>query len=376
MEAEAAFRRALLLAPESPEIWFNLAKSLLAQDNVVAAEAAFQRVLGVRPVWSEAHLQMAFVTFCQRRLSEAEAAYRRALECAPNAEERLDALNSLAANVLNNEGRIEEARTAYRQALALKPDHWNCHGNMVLNEQYAPGATLAGLAEVHADWERRHAVPLRSTWRPFPNAAVPERPLRIGFVSGDFFYHPVGLFLAPVLERLERAEFFSVCYDNHKKTDELTRRLMKAAGQWRKVFDLSDEALAQRIRHDDIDLLIDLSGHTGRNRLLTFARRPAPVQLTWMGYVGTTGLSAMDYLIADRFHVPPGWEAHYQEKVLRLPDGYLTYEPPTYAPAVGPLPARTCGSFTFGSFNNTAKVNPAVVAVWADILRQVPARGC
>jgi len=386
-EAEAIFRRALLLAPQLPELAFNLGKALQGQQNFAEAEEHFLRALNQRPGWVECHYSLAQLYFAQRRLGDAEAAYRRTLELAPN---HVEALTSLGANVLNNQGRIDEARAVYRQALALDPDHAICHSNLVLNEQYAPGATLAGLAQVHADWEQRHAAPLRSTWRPVgqafqpdtiprgecragkPDLRQPERPLRLGFVSGDFFYHPVGIFLAPVLERLDRHLWPTFCYANQQKNDEMTRRLVKAAGHWSWVHDKSDEALAQQIRSDGIDLLIDLSGHTGRNRLLTFARRPAPVQLTWMGYVGTTGLSAMDYLIADRFHVPPGWEASYREKVLCLPDSYLCYEPPGYAPPVGPLPALASGLVTLGSFNNTAKITPPVVALWAAILRRVP----
>jgi predicted O-linked N-acetylglucosamine transferase (SPINDLY family) len=182
----------------------------------------------------------------------------------------------------------------------------------------------------------------------------------------------VALFLAPVIERLNGHQWFTVCYATQQQSDHVTRRLNQATGLWRSVGDLNDEALAQQIRNDSIDLLIDLSGHTGGNRLLAFARRPAPVQLTWAGYVGTTGLSAIDYLIADRFHVPIGWEQHYREKVLRLPDGYVCYQPPSYAPSVGPLPALKTGQVTFGSFNNLAKLNSRVVALWSDILKRVP----
>ncbi len=297
------------------------------------------------------------------------------MELAPD---HVEALNGLGANVLNNEGRIDEARAAYQQALALRPDHVSCHSNLLLNEHYAPEVTRAGLAQAHAEWEQWHALPLRSTWRPFSLTRDPDRPLRVGFVSGDFFYHPVGVFLAPILERLNRRSWFTACYASQQKNDELTARLTRSASLWRWVHDLNDDLLAEQVRADAIDLLIDLSGHTGRNRLLTFARRPAPVQLTWMGYVGTTGLSAIDYLIADRFHVPPhategvGYEEHYREQILRLPDGYLCWEPPAYAPPVGPLPALASGQPTFGCFNNTAKINPAVIAVWADILHRLP----
>lgn len=369
VEAETAFRRALLLTPELPELSFNLAKALQGQQQLRAAEAAFLQAIQLRPNWAEAHYHLAHLYYGQRRLSDAEGSFRRTVELVPT---HVEALNSLGANVLNNQGRIDEARAAYRQALAVAPDHASCHSNAILNEQYAPGVTLATLAEVHAQWERQHAAPLRSTWKGFTRSRDPERPLRLGFVSGDFFYHPVGIFLAPILERLKREQWNTICYDNHTKADDLTRRLQAAAGQWHHVADLSDAALAERIRADTVDLLIDLSGHTGRNRLLAIARKPAPVQLTWMGYVGTTGLSAVDYLIADRFHVASGAEGHFREKVLRLPDGYLCYEPPAYAPPVGPLPALKTGTLTFGSFNNTAKITPTVVAVWADILRRLP----
>jgi predicted O-linked N-acetylglucosamine transferase (SPINDLY family) len=369
-EAEAAFRQALLLQPDlPPEVSYNLAKALAAQEQFAEAEALYRRVLDRRPSWAECLLSLAHVYFSQRCLSDAGAAYRRALALQPG---HVEALNSLAADVLNNEGRIDEARAAYRQALALQPDHAACHSNFLLNEQYAPDVTPAGLAEAHAAWESRHAAPLRATWRPFPQARDPDRPLRLGFVSGDFFYHPVGLFLAPVLDRLDRTQFFTACYANQRKADDLTARLRRAAGLWRSVPDLSDEALAEQVRADGIDVLIDLSGHTGRHRLRTFARRPAPVQMTWAGYVGTTGLSAIDYLIADRFHVPLGAEEFYREKVLRLPDGYVCYEPPRYAPPVGPLPARASGRVTFGCFNNTAKITPPVVALWAAILHRLP----
>jgi protein O-GlcNAc transferase len=369
VEAEAAFRHALALEPNlPPEVQYNLAKALQNQEKFGEAEPLYRHVLEHRPDWAECHYSLATLCFSRRRLADAEAAYRRALQHKPD---HVEAMNSLAANVLTHTGRTDEAAAVYRQALAVQPEHAVCHSNLLLNEHYRPGVTPAGLAEAHAAWEGRHAAPLRSAWRPFAHDRDPERPLRVGFVSADFGLHPVGLFLAPVLERLRPPEWSTVCYANQRKADEQTQRLARAAGLWRNVADLDDEALAAQVRADGIDLLLDLSGHTGGNRLLTFARRPAPVQLTWMAYVGTTGLAAMDYLIADRFHVPAGAERHYVEKVLRLPAGYLCYEPPAYAPAVGPLPALAAGRVTFGAFHNPAKITPRVVATWADVLRRV-----
>jgi predicted O-linked N-acetylglucosamine transferase (SPINDLY family) len=161
-------------------------------------------------------------------------------------------------------------------------------------------------------------------------------------------------------------------YSVSSARDDLTDRMIAASTAWRHARGLSDEELADQIRADRIDLLFDLGGHTADNRLLVFARKPAPIQLTWIGYVGTTGLSAIDYLVADRRHVPEGSESHYRERVIRLPDGYICYDPPTYAPAVLPPPASAQGCVTFGCFNSPAKIGPDVLAAWMMVLLGVP----
>ena len=175
-----------------------------------------------------------------------------------------------------------------------------------------------------------------------------------------------------MLEHLDPRFCEAVCYNNQASSDDLTRRLAAAANEWREVLRLDDDVLADRIRADRIDLLVDLSGHTEGNRLLVFARRPAPIQIAWIGYPGTTGMTAMDYLIADRFHVPPHLETHYRETILRMPDSYVCFDPPVEAPAVAPLPAHAQGYVTFGSFNNLAKLTPEVIATWAEIVGRVP----
>jgi predicted O-linked N-acetylglucosamine transferase (SPINDLY family) len=196
--------------------------------------------------------------------------------------------------------------------------------------------------------------------------------LRLGFVSPDLGPHPVGRFLIRVLESLRPLACETVCYSDRIAEDDFTRRFRSAADRWHDTNDWSDDRLSERIRGDAIDILFDLAGHTAGNRLLVFARKPVPVQITWLGYVGTTGLSAMDYILADRFQLPQKTEDAYRERVLRMPDGYVCYDPPATAPPIAPPPVLSRGFFTFGSFNNPAKIGPSVVELWARILRRIP----
>jgi len=302
------------------------------------------------------------------RFEEAEAAARRALAISPDEP---GAMCNLAA-ALQAEGRLDEAGRCFRQSLAVAPDQPIIRSCALVCEQYRPDATLGELAAAHAEWDRRHAAPLAAAWRPHRNTPDPERPLRLGFVSPDFGAHPVGYFLEGVLENLDPQAWHTLCYSDRLKIDEMTARLQAAAGTWHDVRGVSDQDLAERIRNDRVDILFDLAGHTAGNRLLVFARKPAPIQVTWLGYVGTTGLSAIDYLLADRHQVAEGLERYYREQVLRMPEGYVCYLPPPEAPEVGPLPAAQNGRVTFASFNNPAKINRAVAAVWAEILRRVP----
>jgi predicted O-linked N-acetylglucosamine transferase (SPINDLY family) len=237
--------------------------------------------------------------------------------------------------------------------------------------QYQTGVTLRALAEEHAEFERRHTARLRSSWEPHHNPPDPQRRLRLGFLSPNFCTHPVGFFLIRVLEDLDRRQAETVCYSDTLAADAMTERFRTAATVWREVRGASHEQLVRQVREDGIDILFDLAGHTGGNRLLVFAQKPAPIQITWLGYVGTTGLTAMDYLLADRHEVPEAAESYYQERVLRMPAGYVCYAPPGYAPPVSRLPALQQEHVTFGSFSNPTKVTPQLIEVWSRILRRV-----
>jgi predicted O-linked N-acetylglucosamine transferase (SPINDLY family) len=187
-------------------------------------------------------------------------------------------------------------------------------------------------------------------------------------VSPDFGLHPVGFLTIKLLENAnpQDAQFF--CYSDRAITDNYTKRFAEAANQWTSIYGLSDEDLAHKIQQDRIDILFDLAGHTANNRLTMFARKPSPVQISWAGYVGTTGLASMDYVLADRFHVLQGEDEHYTEKVLRLPNCYVCYDPPSYSPPVNQLPANRNGYITFGCFNNLTKINSRILEHWSRIL--------
>jgi predicted O-linked N-acetylglucosamine transferase (SPINDLY family) len=301
------------------------------------------------------------------RLDDAVACYRKALASSPNFA---TAHNNLGLE-LQKLGRLKEAIASFRKALTIKPDLAEAHSSMALTTQYLPDVTLKELSEVHTSWDQQYGAPLQSGWRAHGNDPAPGRKLRIGLVSPDLGCHPVGYFVARLLQHKQQNDLECVCYSD-RNPDDLTERLQALSDEWMDTRDVSDEALSERIRSDKIDILIDLAGHTANNRLLVFARKPAPIQVTWVGYMGSTGLSAMDYLIADRWHVPEGAEGDYTEKILRLPNGYICYEPPYYAPEVGPLPFEKNGFITFGCFNNPAKINEGVVAVWMEILKAVP----
>jgi protein O-GlcNAc transferase len=401
--AIACCRRALELKPNYADAHNNLGVVLHELGQFDDAGTCFRRAIELKPDYAVAYNNFGNALKDQGRLEDALACCQRALELDP---EYAEAHNNLG-NVLKDQGRPDEALACFRRALELKPGFVMAHSNLLYALQYCEGVTPGSLAEEHAEYDRRHAanvgwdqpasasacssprLPISASLNlpispsphlPIGGPAVARAPLshptsarlRVGFVSPNLGRHPVGYFLVRVLENLSPEQHETVCYSDREFNDDLARRLQAAASGWRRVQGMSDERLAEQIRSDRIDILFDLAGHTAHNRLLVFARRPAPIQVTWAGYVGTTGLAAMDYLLADRYEVPEGAEGHYREQVLRMSDGYVCYDPPADAPAVNRLPALDCGHVTLGCFNNPAKVAPQAVAVWARILRRLP----
>ncbi|MBI4184062.1 MAG: tetratricopeptide repeat protein [Proteobacteria bacterium] len=363
-EATAEYAEAIRLKPGHAAAHDHLGVALQALGRHGDAIAHHERALALDPGSAEAESNLGLAHLALGRLGEAERAFRAALArdaaFAP-------ALNNLGS-ALKDQGRIEEALAAYQAALKARPRYRAAHSNLLYALTFAPGLDPAAVAEEHRAFGRTWGRGARAA--DFASRRDPERRLRLGYVSPDFREHSVAAFIEPALAAHDRDRFEVACYANVARPDATSARLKAVAGRWVDIVGLGDEEAAARIRADGIDLLVDLAGHTGENRLGLFALRPAPVQATWIGYPNTTGLAAIGWRITDAIADPPGArDTLYSERLVRLPGCFLCYRPP----AAAPEPARAPGPFAFGSFNHLAKLNPRVIAAWAEILRRVPA---
>ena len=393
-EAAAPLAEAARLAPDNAVMRLNLGVTLMELRRFAEAEEHFRRALALEPARPEAHNILGNVLFSQGRLGDAAAAFREALRLRPDYAPAHDNLGRIA----RAQGRIQEAVTHYRAALALQP-RAATHSNLLLALNYLDGLSPEEIFAEHRRWAGRYADPLAPGTTASPAVAeksgVRDRRLRVGYVSPDFSNHAVAYFFEPVLRAHDREAFDVFCYSNVLSPDATTERLRSMAPHWREIASLDDDQATALIRSDRLDVLVDLAGHTARNRLGIFARRAAPVQVTWIGYPNTTGLRTMDFRITDHVSDPPGkTEAFYSEKLLRLPGPFSVYQPSHDAPEVGPLPSLmggaggppaglsshteagvtigACGTITFGCFNNFAKVTPAAIALWSELLAMVP----
>jgi predicted O-linked N-acetylglucosamine transferase (SPINDLY family) len=366
-EAEQSYRQALALEPALATAHVGIGNVLRQRAQLKEAEDSYREALKFAPTLARAHSNLGLTLFELGRPEEAEQCYVQALALEPA---RYSAHDNYAY-VLMRTGRLEEAERSYRRALALKPTLAATHSNLVLLLNYIPGRAAAEIYAEHCEFGRRFRQP--DPVRPHRNTPDPERRLRIGYVSADLRHHSVAFFIAPVLSQHDERASQVICYYNGQRSDATTQRLKAHADLWHDVFSLKNDALADLIRQDAIDILVDLGGHTANNRLLTFARKPAPVQATWLGYLNTTGLEAMDWRIADARAAPEGlFDSLHSEKLLRLPYSQWCYEPPARCPAVVPPPSTRAEGCTFGAFSIPAKINARVIEVWSRLLRSVP----
>lgn len=368
-EAVQCLEDALKLNPNSDAAFTNLGMALKETGRLDEALAAHYRAIELNPKSHFAFNNLGGFLKEQGRFAEALACFEKAIALQPG----FHLAHNNRGSALCELGRAREAVECFRRALELKPTYHHAFSNLLFALNYLPDTDRAELFAEHRRFDATYGEPLRALITPHTNLPDPERVLRVGFVSGDFRDHPVASFIEPVFAHYSRTNLEVFCYANHPIEDEMTARLRGRVEHWRNVASLTDDELATAIRHDRIDILVDLSGHTARNRLLVFARKPAPVQVSMIGYMQTTGMSAMDYRITDSGLDPVGMsEAFNVEQLIRLPAGAATFRPPADCPPVNELPALTNGFLTFGSFNNLAKVTPEAVTAWAEILKTIP----
>jgi predicted O-linked N-acetylglucosamine transferase (SPINDLY family) len=295
--------------------------------------------------------------------------FERAAALAPGHAEIHNAL----AVAHHNLAQHEQALGHYRKALEIDPGFAQVHSNLLMALHYVEPEDFDAMFREHLAWAARHAAAFEPAARDsFPNRRDPERRLRIGYVSPRLAAGPVAHNLLPLLQAHDHASFHVTCYSTSTVDDEVTRLIRTHADAWREAWETDDEALVRLIRDDAIDILVDLSGHCPGHRLGVFARRAAPIQMTWLDYSNTTGLATMDYFVGDPLQTPAGTPQRYTEELLRLPDVRLPYCPPKALPDVVPPPALRNGHVTFGCINRLSKSNPALVAAWSEILAAVP----
>ncbi len=367
-EAILSYNEAIAIKPDWAEAHTYLGSAQLSLDQLNDAVASFRRALALKPDFAVAHNALGLALQTQGRFDDAIASHRQAIRLEPDLAE---AHNSLG-NALKELARVDEAIASYRKALDIKPDFSVAHSNLLF-AMHCEAADPGELLKAHRRSEKGYAKPQSDPTDRRSVGDDPDRRLRVGFVSGDFRNHSVSYFLERPFASYDHQRLEFYCYSNFNLEDATTARLRSSVDQWRTIADLKDEQVIDAVRVDGIDILVDLSGHTKGHRLAVFAAKPAPVQVTWLGYPDTTGLSAIDYRLSDAIADPPGdADVYCVERLVRLPNGFLCYQPPDDAPEVAPLPMTDRGHVTFASFNNLAKVTPQVVESWARILQSVP----
>jgi predicted O-linked N-acetylglucosamine transferase (SPINDLY family) len=367
-EAVACCRRAVELKPDHAEAHSNLGTALHDQGQIEAAMGCFRRALQLKPDYPETLSNLGIALQAQGSLNEAINCFQTALEQKPG----LISAHINLGNAFLTTGKLKEAISCFRQALHLDPSSAEAHSNLLYTLHFCPDQNARSIYEEHHRWNEQLAAPLVKTILPHSNDRTPSRRLRVGYVSPNFRDHVVGRNLLPLFREHDRQYFEIVCYSDVRRPDEITSHFSASANRWRNIVGTTDDTLAQLIRDDRIDILVDLTLHMANNRLLVFARQPSPVQVTFAGYPGTTGLSAIDYRLTDPYLDPPGLgDDFYSEESIRLADTFWCYDPLSDQPQVSSLPALESGAITFGCLNNFCKVNPSVLKLWARALGAV-----
>ena len=362
-------KRAIVTYPKAAPYYNNLALAYQKKGLVDEAVKAFQKAFEIDSNYSEAHNNLGTLLKDRGDLAAAASCFEAAIRINPGFATAYYNLGT----VLCDQGHVPEAIAAYKKALSIHPGFVQAHSNLLYTLHFSDSMSPVDVFSEHQVWEQAHARAYKPVQGDFPNDRDPLRKLNIGYVSPDFRTHSVAFFLEDVIAHHNRKQVQVFCYSSTDKKDDFTRRFSELADVWRDISTMSDDEAARLVRADQIDILVDLAGHTRNSRILIFARKPAPVQVTWLGYPDTTGLQTMDYRLTDVIADPPGLADQLAtEKLVRLDGGFLCYKPPGESFTLSPPPVVKTGTVTFGSFNNNSKISERVISVWARILNRTP----
>lgn len=371
-EAISAYNQAIKLNPQLPEAYNNLGNVYVSMGNDELAIDSFNNAIDQSPNYAEAHFNIGQLYQTNNELHKAGEHFASACQISP------DNLEFLAANAINllKQGKLKDAHQLYDRILAAEPSKLPTQSSLLLTLNYTNHYSQKELYEFHKRYEQtiRHKLGIKNTKnKPQRINATSGKKIRVGYVSADFRVHSVAYFFEALLNSHDKGKFEVYCYYNKDFNDAVTNRIKSQSCHWRDVFDLSDSQLAKAIEKDKIDILVDLAGHTAGNRLATFLYRPAPIQISWLGYPNTTGLSCMDFRITDNYADAEGdSDQYHSETLLRMPDSFLCYQGDTTLSYQASPPCKQSGHTTFGSFNNLNKITDQVIKTWAKILNEVP----
>lgn len=362
------YQRSLGINSSDAKVWLNLGNALQHQGEMERAIDCYQNALRCNPDMPAAHNNLGSIWLTMGQLTKARTCFEQARRFKPDYAEAWSNLG----NVFQNQGNFREAQNCFTQALRIKPDYTAAHSNLVYAMHCRPDVDQQAIYQAACAWRGAHGIGRGGGNQYFDGFKIKGK-IKVGYLSPDFRTHSVSYFFLPLLMQHDRHAFEIFCYSAVIQPDSMTGRIRALADQWRTVLYRSDPHVAEMIRADHIDILVDLAGHTAGNRLTVFTHQPAPIQITWLGYPGTTGLPEIDYRFTDALADPPGGsDTWHSEKLVRLPDGFLCYAPPDQAPTVGPLPCLRNGYITFGSFNNLPKITAEVIALWSGLLQCLP----
>lgn len=369
-EALGYLDSALAIQPENIVALVNLGATFRAMSKFTEAVNTYIKVIELAPDIPEAYNNLGDVFKELGYLDEAVECFEKAISIKPGYVEA----NANLGNAFKEQQKLDKAFSWLGKTLELAPNLVAVHTNLVNTTLYSPDYDGAAIFQEHRKWAEIHAQTLYPSKPMYSNDRDSERHIKIGYVSYDFRGHATAFFIEPVLESHNQSEFEIICYDNCAVNDPIKNRLMKLPNGWRDISNLTDDQVVKLVRDDGIDILVDLMGQTRGHRLQVFAKKPAPVQVTWLGYPNSTGLQTIDYWITDKFIAnPDGMTDQFcTETLVALPDFYMCFKPTPDSPEVTPLPALERGYVTFGSFNAFLKVTPKVIELWSRVLTALP----